>query len=68
MAHDPIRFRLTINLIIFLAVLIFGTIVFMFMENRSFVDAFYYIIVTMARWATETSCPPPQRGKSSLSC
>jgi voltage-gated potassium channel len=48
MAHDPIRFRLAINLTIFLAVLVFGTIAFMFVEDRSFVDAFYYIIVTMA--------------------
>ena len=48
MSHDPIRFRLTINLIIFLAVLVVGTIVFMLVENRSLIDAFYYIIVTMA--------------------
>jgi len=48
MSQDPIRFRLTINLIIFLAVLVAGTVVFMLVENRSFIDAFYYIIVTMA--------------------
>jgi hypothetical protein len=63
MAHDPIRFRLTINLIIFLAVLIFGTIVFMFMENRSFVDAFYYIIVTMATVGYGDIVPTTPAGK-----
>jgi voltage-gated potassium channel len=63
MAHDPIRFRLAINLIIFLAVLIFGTIVFMFMENRSFVDAFYYIIVTMATVGYGDIVPTTPAGK-----
>jgi hypothetical protein len=48
MIHDPIRFRLTINLIIFFAVLIFGTLVFIYLESRSFMDAFYYVIVTIA--------------------
>jgi voltage-gated potassium channel len=48
MAHDPIRSRLVIHLIILLGVLVFGTIGFMFIEGRSFVDAIYYIIVTMA--------------------
>jgi hypothetical protein len=63
MAHDPIRFRLAINLIIFLAVLIFGTIVFMFIENRSFVDAFYYIIVTMATVGYGDIVPTTPAGK-----
>ena len=63
MAHDPIRFRLAINLIIFLAVLVFGTIVFMFMENRSFVDAFYYIIVTMATVGYGDIVPTTPAGK-----
>jgi len=48
MTHDPIRFRLTINLIILVAILIFGTLVFAALEGRSFIDAFYYIIVTVA--------------------
>ncbi|NWG02570.1 MAG: two pore domain potassium channel family protein [Syntrophaceae bacterium] len=48
MTHDPLRFRLTINLMIFFAVLIFGTLVFIYLENRPFIDAFYYIIVTIA--------------------
>jgi voltage-gated potassium channel len=48
MTHDPIRFRLTINLIILVALLIFGTFVFATLEGRSLIDAFYYIIVTVA--------------------
>src|SRR4030042_2121505 len=48
MTHDPIRFRLTINLMIFFAILIFGTLVFAYLESRSLIDAFYYIIVTVA--------------------
>jgi voltage-gated potassium channel len=63
MAHDPIRFRLGINLTIFLAVLFFGTIVFMFMEKRSFVDAFYYIIVTMATVGYGDIVPTTPAGK-----
>jgi voltage-gated potassium channel len=63
MAHDPIRFRLTINLIIFLAVLVFGTIVFMSVENRSLVDAFYYIIVTVATVGYGDVVPTTPAGK-----
>ena len=63
MSHDPIRFRLTINLIIFLAVLVVGTIVFMFVENRSFIDAFYYIIVTMATVGYGDIVPATSAGK-----
>jgi hypothetical protein len=63
MAHDPIRFRLTINLIVFVAVLVFGTIVFMFVEKRSFVDAFYYIIVTMATVGYGDIVPTTSVGK-----
>ena len=48
MSHDPIRFRLTINLIVLLAVLVLGTLGFMYLENRSPLDAFYFIIVTLA--------------------
>jgi len=48
MTHDPIRFRLTINLIILVALLVFGTLVFAMIEGRSLIDAFYYIIVTVA--------------------
>jgi voltage-gated potassium channel len=63
MTHDPIRFRLTINLIVFLAVLVFGTIAFMFMESRSFIDAFYYIIVTMATVGYGDIVPTTPAGK-----
>jgi voltage-gated potassium channel Kch len=63
MAHDPIRFRLTINLIVFLAVLVFGTVVFMSVEKRSFVDAVYYIIVTMATVGYGDIVPTTSVGK-----
>jgi voltage-gated potassium channel len=63
MSHDPIRFRLTINLIIFMAVLVAGTIVFMLVENRSFIDAFYYIIVTMATVGYGDIVPTTPAGK-----
>jgi voltage-gated potassium channel len=63
MSSDPIRFRLTINLIIFLAVLAVGTIVFMLVENRSFIDAFYYIIVTMATVGYGDIVPATPAGK-----
>jgi voltage-gated potassium channel len=48
MTHDPLRFRLTVNLMIFFAVLTSGTLVFTYLENRSLIDAFYYVIVTIA--------------------
>jgi len=63
MSQDPIRFRLTINLIIFLAVLVAGTVVFMLVENRSFIDAFYYIIVTMATVGYGDIVPTTPAGK-----
>ena len=63
MAHDPIRFRLTINLIVFLAILVFGTIAFMFLENRSIIDALYYIIVTMATVGYGDIVPTTPTGK-----
>ena len=47
-AVDPFRVRLKIFLLIFIAILILGTIAFMAIENRSLIDAFYFIIVTVA--------------------
>jgi voltage-gated potassium channel len=48
MSKDPLQFRLTIYLIIFLAVLIGGTGIFKVIENKPWIDAFYFVIVTMA--------------------
>jgi voltage-gated potassium channel len=48
MSKDPLQFRLTIYLIIFLAVLIGGTGIFRVIENKPWIDAFYFVIVTMA--------------------
>ena len=48
MSHDPIKFRLTIHLATLLAILVLGTLGFMYLENRSPLDAFYFIIVTLA--------------------
>jgi voltage-gated potassium channel len=48
MSHDPIRFRLTIHLAALLAILVLGTLGFMYLENKSPLDAFYFIIVTLA--------------------
>lgn len=40
--------RLKIYLIIFIAVMVFGTYGFMLIENKSLVDSAYFVIVTMA--------------------
>ncbi|MHB8108910.1 MAG: ion channel [Syntrophorhabdaceae bacterium] len=40
--------RLKAFLIIFLAVMLFGTLGFMWIENKSLVDSAYFVIVTMA--------------------
>jgi len=45
---DTVRLRLKISLIIFLGVILFGSLSFSFTEGRSFFDAFYFVIVTMA--------------------
>jgi voltage-gated potassium channel len=63
MAPDHIRFRLVIHLIILLAVLVFGTIGFMFIEGLSLVDSFYYIIVTMATVGYGDIVPTTPAGK-----
>ncbi len=48
MAQEPIRFRLTIYLITFFAVLVGGTAGFKILEGKSWADSFYFIVVTMA--------------------
>lgn len=63
MSHDPIRFRLAIYLIIFIAVVLGGTIGFKIIENKSWVDAFYFIIVTMATVGYGDVTPVTAAGK-----
>ena len=45
---DAVRFRLKISLIIFLGVILLGSLSFSLTEGRSFFDAFYFVVVTMA--------------------
>ena len=47
-AKNPFGVRLRIFLLIFLAILILGTMTFMAIEDRSLIDALYFIIVTVA--------------------
>ncbi len=63
MSHDPIRFRLIIYLIIFVAVVAGGTVGFKFIESKSWVDAFYFIIVTMATVGYGDVTPATAAGK-----
>jgi len=48
MSQEPIRFRLTIYLIIFFAVLVGGTAGFKVLEGKTWIDSLYFIVVTMA--------------------
>jgi voltage-gated potassium channel len=48
MSKDPIRFRLILFLSLFLAVMAMGAFGFMVIEKTSFIDAIYFIIVTIA--------------------
>jgi voltage-gated potassium channel len=43
-----VKFRLKISLIVFLGVMVFGTLGFMMAEGKSLLDAAYFVIVTMA--------------------
>jgi hypothetical protein len=45
---EAVRFRLKISLIIFLGVILLGSLSFSLTEGRSLFDAFYFVIVTMA--------------------
>ncbi len=63
MSQDPIRFRLMVYLIIFFAVVAGGTIGFKAIEGKSWVDAFYFIIVTMATVGYGDVTPATPAGK-----
>ena len=60
---DTVKFRLKIYLIVFLAVMIFGTAIFMIVEGLSLADAFYFCIVTMATVGYGDIHPVTQAGK-----
>ena len=63
MSRDPIRFRLTIYFVIFIAVLVGGATGFKIIENKSWIDAFYFIIVTMATVGYGDVTPVTSGGK-----
>ena len=63
MSQDPIRFRLTIYFLIFISVLAGGAIGFKIIENKSWIDAFYFIIVTMATVGYGDVTPVTSGGK-----
>ncbi len=63
MSQDPIRFRLTIYFLIFISVLVGGAIGFKIIENKSWIDAFYFIIVTMATVGYGDVTPVTSGGK-----
>jgi voltage-gated potassium channel len=63
MGMDPIRFRLRIFLVAFLAVMVLGTLSFVFIEGISLVDAFYLSIVTVATVGYGDIHPTTQSGK-----
>jgi voltage-gated potassium channel Kch len=63
MSQDPIRFRLITYLIIFATVVAGGMVGFKYIENKSWVDAFYFIIVTMATVGYGDVTPVTATGK-----
>lgn len=46
--HNHLSTRLKVFLVVFFAVMIFGTVGFMYIEKRSLIDSAYFVIVTMA--------------------
>jgi hypothetical protein len=63
MSQDPIRFRLVIYLIIFATVVAGGMVGFKYIENKSWADAFYFMIVTMATVGYGDVTPATAAGK-----
>ena len=60
---DPIRLRLKIALIIFVGVMILGTLGFMTTEGIPLFDALYFMIVTIATVGYGDIHPATQLGK-----
>jgi len=58
-----IKTRLKIFLIIFFALIVTGTLGFMFIENRSLIDSAYFVIITMATVGYGDVHPVTQSGK-----
>jgi len=62
-AMHAIKTRLKIFLIIFVALMVTGTLGFMIIENRTFTDSAYFMIVTMATVGYGDIHPVTQAGK-----
>ena len=62
MIHD-LKIRLKILLIVFFGIMFLGTIGFMFIENKSVIDAAYYVVVTIATVGYGDIHPVTQVGK-----
>ncbi|MBV5318795.1 MAG: two pore domain potassium channel family protein, partial [Desulfobulbaceae bacterium] len=58
-----IKSRLKIYLIIFIMVIVLGTIGMMTIENKSLIDSLYFVIVTMATVGYGDVCPVTTIGK-----
>lgn len=58
-----LKFRLRIFLVIFLAVLIFGTFSFSIIENLSLTDSFYFTIITISTVGYGDMHPTTETGK-----